>query len=889
MDESSPNASGRGRRVRMVRLLGLVGGGTLIALAVLLQASWRLTPPVGRLAARSTSRSAELDPVRSHARALPRGAAPASSPVLITEVSASNREVVLDDDLAPSDWIELYNRSDRTVSLAGWRLIESGRPRRGWVFPEITLAPGSYLTVWASGKDRVGSAASRRVNTRLTREARRYHLVDDFHTPLPGGFWDMRRARRVHVDISVPEPGRYTLWMKASAQGLSGTVRVRPQGAASTVVSVAGGRHRHLMVGAEGSVLVETPGIETVTVASRSGTVDVIYLALVRAGSVDKPPGDDRYGRQVHASFRLRHGREGVMLVDPTGAVRDQTPPVDHPPTLTLQREPGAFAWRVGPPTPAGREFRPAPDLAKYPSLSPGPLRVQPDRPPGVQELRYTVDGSVPTADAPRLDGPLRLTGPTALRLRGYSDGVPVTPVVTRQFWVGPPPPAPTLMLTLDPQLITDPEIGIELNDRWRRQQELPDDSALGPLRLTRRRDWARERRQWIKPAHLLALDAEGLLFDGWARVRRFTMAVGPGFGLHVRTRDPIRPTRDIFGRMLAEPGRSIIVDEDDLNIPAYDAVRAAGGVAPLTKWGLLAVNGEAAGWRVLLEPVDDAFLRSRWGHTRFDLLKGKAFAVKRGTTAAYDALAHRLARGAWTAADIAPLIDLPHLTALHFAALFLATGENDELWQAYFLVDHDRVPPLIHAVGWDLDHAIQEGPGHDTLALQRRYAERILERDTFLGVLVVLGLLDNDPAFRQSYLRYAERMMNHVLTPAWWETRRREAGGPAEPQRAEEVAHFFRERPAFLSQSLTSDLGLPPARVVRFGVQGDGGVTIDGYAHRGPYVGRYFEGGTLELVVPPDQRGAFRGFTVNGRREPGPVLQVPVTEDLEVVARFGG
>jgi hypothetical protein len=53
--------------------------------------------------------------------------------------------------------------------------------------------------------------------------------------------------------------------------------------------------------------------------------------------------------------------------------------------------------------------------------------------------------------------------------------------------------------------------------------------------------------------------------------------------------------------------------------------------------------------------------------------------------------------------------------------------------------------------------------------------------------------------------------------------------------------------------------------------------------------VGRYFEGGTVELVVPPDQRGAFREFTVNGRREPGPALKMPVTEDLEVVARFGG
>jgi hypothetical protein len=130
--------------------------------------------------------------------------------------------------------------------------------------------------------------------------------------------------------------------------------------------------------------------------------------------------------------------------------------------------------------------------------------------------------------------------------------------------------------------------------------------------------------------------------------------------------------------------------------------------------------------------------------------------------------------------------------------------------------------------------------------------------------------------------------MMNHVLTLSWWESRRREAGGPDDRTRAEEVTRFFRDRPEFLGRSLARGLGLPPPRVVRVEVQGTGDVAIDGYPHRGPYVGRYFEGGTLELVVPPDQRGTFRQFTVNGRREPAPVLKVAVTDDLDVVAEFG-
>jgi hypothetical protein len=885
---SSASASGRGRGVRRARILGLGAGGALITLAVLIQGAWQLSPPVSRLATRAVSRSETPPLVRTRARSHPRGAAPGSSPVILSEVSAVNRDVVLDDDLAPSDWVELYNQSDQPVQLAGWRLVETGRPRRGWVLPRLALGPRAYLIVWASGKDRVGSAAGRRVNTRLTRQARRYHYVGDFNPALPGGAWAMRWARRVQVDVSVPGTGSYTLWMKARAEGMSGTVRVRVQGSPSRTVTVPGGGPRHLMIGAEGGVHLHGRGLRGVTVAARAGTVDIIHVALVRADGVRNPSADDRYVRHVHAGFRLGRGREGVLLVDAAGVVRDQAPAVDHPPTLTLQRAPGALAWQVGTPTPAGRQFHPGPDLARYPSLSPTPLRITPERPAGVEELRYTLDGGVPTAHSPRVEGPLQVGQPIALRLRGYSGGSPVTPIVSRQFWIGPPPAVPTLMLALDPRLIWDPDIGIEPNDRWRRQQILPDSPALGPFRLTRSRFWARERRQWIKPAHLLALDREGLLFDGRARVRRFTMAVGPGFGLHVRTREPFRPTRDVFGRELAEPGRSIIVDEDDLNVPAYDVVSSTGGVAPITRWGLLAVNGAPLSPRVLIEPVDDDFLKSRWGHARFDLLKGKTFAAKRGTTAAYDALAHRMDRGPFTAADLAPLIDLSELAALHFAALFLATGHTTEVWQANFAADRDRMPARIHPIGWDLDHAIREGPEHDTLALQRQIVDSHRGRGAYLAVRLVMHLLDTDPRFRQEYLRHAERTLNHVLTTEWWEARRQAAGRPSDPDRTDEIIRFFQERPTFLSRSLAQGLGLPPPRVVRVEVQGEGGMTIDGFAHRRWYVGHYFVGGAVELVVPPEQRGAFRHFTVNGRHEPGPVFRAPVTEDLEVVARFG-
>jgi hypothetical protein len=760
------------------------------------------------------------------------------------------------------------------------------------VFPDITIAPKSHLVVWASGKDRVSSAAARRVNTRLAREHSQHHVVDDVNPALPGGAWEVRRARQVRVDVPVGAAGRYTLWVKARAEGIAGTLRVWPQGARSKKVTVPGGRVQHLMVGEEDGVRVERPGLWSVDVVAKEGTVDVISLALVRASAAPPVPGDDRYARHVHAAFRLARGREGVMLVDRAGIVRDEAPAVDHAPTSTLQRPPGALAWQVGTPTPGGRAFRAAVDLARYPSLSAEPVRIQADRPAGVDELRFTLDGAVPTAAAPRLDAPIRLTGPTALRVRGFAGGVPVTPVATRQLWIGPLPPAPTLMLALDHALIDDPEIGVQPNDWWRRQQKLPDDPAFGPLRLVRRRHWARERRQWIKPVHLMVVDAKGLAFEGRARLRRFGTAAGDGFGLHVRTLAPLRPARDVFGRNLRSAGRSILVDENELNVPAYDAVRATGGRAPLTRWGRLALNGQPAEWRVLLEPLDEDFLLNGWGHTNVDLIKGKPLAVKLGTSEAYDRLGHLVARGARTEAELGKWIDLGDLAALHFAALFLATGQNAEMIQTNVVVDHESTPPRIHPIGWDMDHAIDQGPSHDTLAKQRGFARRSLRRGTFSLTQLLLRVLDSDPAFRERYLRHAERTMNHVLTPQWLAMWQRQAGGAVNPARAERLTTFFRERPAALSRFIAQDFGLPPPRVARVRVQGEGGtggVSIDGHLHDGPYVGRYFAGATLELVIPPERRGAFRYFLVNGRREPGPILREPVTRDLDVVAWFEG
>jgi hypothetical protein len=77
-----------------------------------------------------------------------------SSPLIITELMAANRNGPVDEDGDLTDWIELYNQSSQPVNLGDWSLTDDpGQPEK-WIFPAISLPAHSHLLVFASGKDR---------------------------------------------------------------------------------------------------------------------------------------------------------------------------------------------------------------------------------------------------------------------------------------------------------------------------------------------------------------------------------------------------------------------------------------------------------------------------------------------------------------------------------------------------------------------------------------------------------------------------------------------------------------------------------------------------------------------------------------------------------------
>jgi hypothetical protein len=78
-----------------------------------------------------------------------------SARIVISEIVTKNETGITDEDAVRCDWIELYNGGQETVSLEGWFLSDKPEEPDRWRFPAVSIAPGEYLLVYASGKDRI--------------------------------------------------------------------------------------------------------------------------------------------------------------------------------------------------------------------------------------------------------------------------------------------------------------------------------------------------------------------------------------------------------------------------------------------------------------------------------------------------------------------------------------------------------------------------------------------------------------------------------------------------------------------------------------------------------------------------------------------------------------
>jgi len=121
--------------------------------------------------------------------------------IVINEVMASNAHTLIDKDFSTfSDWIELYNGSDESIDLGGYKLSDKISKAK-WSIPEGTVIPAKgYILFWADGKD--VSLQEHHTNFKLKGKGEAVALFGPSGTLI-----DSIEFGRQHMDISAAKWG----------------------------------------------------------------------------------------------------------------------------------------------------------------------------------------------------------------------------------------------------------------------------------------------------------------------------------------------------------------------------------------------------------------------------------------------------------------------------------------------------------------------------------------------------------------------------------------------------------------------------------------------------------------------------------------------------------
>ena len=91
-----------------------------------------------------------------------------SAAPLISEFMASNDSGLADEDGEFSDWIEIHNPEATAVDLGGMHLTDDASELDQWEIPDVSLAGGGSLVVFASNKNRADPARELHTNFKLS-------------------------------------------------------------------------------------------------------------------------------------------------------------------------------------------------------------------------------------------------------------------------------------------------------------------------------------------------------------------------------------------------------------------------------------------------------------------------------------------------------------------------------------------------------------------------------------------------------------------------------------------------------------------------------------------------------------------------------------------------
>ena len=381
-----------------------------------------------------------------------------AGPIIINEVLANNKYSVVDSYGERSDWVELYNCSDNPVDLSLYYLSDREDEPTKWQLPKVALLPGDFVLIFLSGNETIGG------------EIHAPFSLSEGETIYLSRLDGMKRDRieipvGINPNVSVGRNGANEIrYYAAPTPGASNTTY---------------GLERYADAGgfnARSLYISEVSAVHAVG----SGASDWVELYNGSASSLslngwsltddpDKPRKYKLDGFSVSSggyavfscgkrTFTISGSGDNIYLIDPNGAVADVFASGVTGVGVTSGR---AYLSQTGErcffsaPTKGFQNANPVPGYAAAPVFSATKLYVSSGTEISLStatagaEIRYTTDGSAPTASSKLYTGPITISKGTVIRARTYAAGLLPSDPVAHTFITGEAHTLPVVCISL--------------------------------------------------------------------------------------------------------------------------------------------------------------------------------------------------------------------------------------------------------------------------------------------------------------------------------------------------------------------------------------------------------------------------------------------------------
>ena len=389
--------------------------------------------------------------------------------IAFSEVLSASNLGIVDSHGNLTDWIELYNPTDRTLELSGSFLTDDPAKPYKWQIGELTVEPGEYLVIPCTGEDgqaaEAGFALPRTGCTLLLSGALGNPLAqlevplmqaDESYQLTADGTWQISAAI---TPGAANTPENHEAYLDAR------------QPAGPLVISEVMPSNNRYLLQSDGEYY---DWVELQNISDEA--IDLSHFAL--SDDADRPdlfplpqkllqPGEriviicsgntDLTGKYIHAPFGLNYKECYVYVTKLQGGYCDMAYITDVPYQHSAGRVPGSNRIHYfTQPTPGAENGPGKVAIAESPFVqTPGGVY---NGVTGVEvvlsgegQIRYTLDGSLPTEDSTLYTQPFTLTKTTVLRAACFQPDKLPSDVLTESYILNENHTMPVVSVTADP------------------------------------------------------------------------------------------------------------------------------------------------------------------------------------------------------------------------------------------------------------------------------------------------------------------------------------------------------------------------------------------------------------------------------------------------------